>query len=140
MNEFQVAMGLCNLKYIDEEIAKRKVIVEFYRKKLSGTSGIVINEYKNGLSPNYAYFPILLSCEEKRNLVHDKLVEKGIVSRKYFYPITSDAACFKNKYKNINVIRARDYAKRVLVLPLYSDMEEDTVIKISDIVLKNGEE
>ena len=32
MNEFCAAMGICNLKHIDEEIAKRKVVVEKYRE------------------------------------------------------------------------------------------------------------
>ena len=40
MNEFQAAMGLCNLKYVDREIAKRKAVAERYRSHLEGVKGI----------------------------------------------------------------------------------------------------
>lgn len=136
MNEFQAAMGLCNLKHIDEELTKRKDAVKLYREKLSGVKNIIINMYKENMTPNYAYFPLLFSCEKKRDLVYENLMEHGIFSRKYFYPITSDAACFKNKYKSVNVNKARDFAKRVLVLPLYSGLEEEEIVKISDLILE----
>ena len=35
MNEFQAAMGLCNLRHVDGEIEKRKRIVEIYRNRLN---------------------------------------------------------------------------------------------------------
>ena len=37
MNEFCAAMGLCNLRHVDEEIAKRKVVVERYLEHLEGS-------------------------------------------------------------------------------------------------------
>ena len=43
MNEFCAAMGLCNLRHVDEEIAKRKAVVERYREHLSGVDGLQLN-------------------------------------------------------------------------------------------------
>ena len=40
MNEFCAAMGLCNLRHVDEEIAKRKVVVERYLEHLEGVEGL----------------------------------------------------------------------------------------------------
>ena len=43
MNEFCAAMGLCNLKHVDDEIAKRKAVVERYRSYLEGVNGLQLN-------------------------------------------------------------------------------------------------
>ena len=60
MNEFQAAMGICNLRHIDEEIVKRKAVVEHYLKRLSNVEGIKLNVIQDNASSNYAYFPIVL--------------------------------------------------------------------------------
>ena len=66
MNEFQAAMGLCNLKYIDREIEKRKKTAEIYEDILSGNDRIVLNHKKKEVSYNYAYFPVLFESEKKK--------------------------------------------------------------------------
>lgn len=135
MDEFRAAMGICNLKYIDENIQKRKQLVEQYRVCLD-CDGIITNKYKKGLQPNYAYFPVLFDNETMRNRVYQKLKENNVFSRKYFYPITADAACFRNKYKNLDLEKARDFSSRILVLPLYSELKEEEVTKISEYIKK----
>lgn len=134
MNEFAAAMGLCNLKYIDSNIAKRKEIVSLYEEKLKGCSDIVLNPHNSDVMPNYGYFPILLLDEETRNRVYDALKREGIHTRKYFCPLTSDQVCFKNKYKYVKLDKARDFSKRVLVLPLYPELETEMVERIVDVI------
>ena len=59
MNEFCAAMGICNLRHLENEIAKRKMIVERYMEHLSGIEGIQLNPIQKNVKPNYAYFPIV---------------------------------------------------------------------------------
>ena len=136
MNEFQAAMGLCNLKYIDREIEKRKKVAETYEALLSENNSIVLNPKREEISYNYAYFPVLFETEEKRNRVHAYLMEHNIFTRKYFYPITADAACFKNKYKNDNLTAARSYAERILALPIYADLGCHNAKRIAELVIR----
>lgn len=133
MNEFQAAMGLCNLRHIGEYISARKQVVEKYHECLKDAD-IELNVYKESIDPNYAYMPILCKDSCTRDRLYDELKEQNVFSRKYFYPITSDAACFRNKYKNVDLKIARDKANRVLVLPLYVDLKETQVSRISEIV------
>lgn len=137
MNEFCAIMGLCNLKHIDEAIESRKSCVEYYKEKLSAITGIEVFEGNKDATMNYAYFPILINEEfgHSRDDVYDRLKENKIYSRKYFYPITSDQACFKNKYKNIDVSVARKLSDRVLVLPLYEGLGENVVNEIKNVIL-----
>lgn len=140
MNEFQAAMGLCNLKYIEENIRKRKYIVERYRKQLRNIRGVKIIKEREEVQYNYAYFPILFEeekCSVSRDTIYDRLKQNDIYCRKYFYPLTSDQACFKNKYKSIKLDNARYCSDRILVLPLYPELEEENVDAISDIILQS---
>ena len=85
---------------------------------------------------NYAYFPILIQEDYglSRDELHDLLKKYGIYSRKYFYPLTSDQACFKNKYKKCRLENARRLAKQVLVIPLYDTLEENKIYQIIKII------
>lgn len=139
MNEFQSIMGLCNLKHIDEEIQKRRRVVERYRENLAEIKGLKITKKLDGVQENYSYFPII--CEEKelgvtRDQLYDELAKNYIYSRKYFYPLTADQACFKNKYKDCKIPVARYISDRVLTLPLYADLSLEDVDKICYVILK----
>lgn len=88
MNEFQAAMGICNLKHLDEEIEKRKHVVEHYRSRLEGVEGIKLSIIQKDVESNYAYFPVVFDgYKYTRNEIFEKLVEVGIGARKYFYPL-----------------------------------------------------
>ena len=138
MNEFCAAMGICNLRHIDDEIEKRKAVVERYREYLDGVEGILLNPIQADVEPNYAYFPVVF--DEKvfgatRNEVMAKLAEQGIGARKYFYPLTNTFDAFHGKY-DVNATPVALYmSKRVLTLPLYADLPLDVVEKICKIIL-----
>ncbi len=134
MSEFHAAMGLCNLKYVEEEIRKRGEIYQYYKDCLKDVSGISMPDEMPELVRNYAYMPVVFESEEMRNRVYDHLIQNGFHSRKYFYPITADAACFRNRYRNVALPVARDISGRILVLPLYADLERENVEKCTGLI------
>lgn len=138
MNEFSAAMGLCNLRHINDEIQKRKKIVNTYRNLLKDVSGIRFLPESEEIKSNYAYFSILIDetkFGKTRDDIYDYLRTKEIYSRKYFFPLTSDEACFRNRYKSENLNNARYVAKRILVLPLYADLQVEDVEIIVNYIL-----
>lgn len=138
MNEFCAAMGLCNLRHVDEEIAKRKAVVERYRERLSNVDGLQLNVEQPEVKSNYAYFPVIFDEKlfgSSRNEVFEALAKNGIGARKYFYPLTNTFACFCKKYDVDETPVAHRIAKRVLTLPLYADLALDDVDYICDIIL-----
>ena len=54
MNEFQAAMGICNLRHVNGEIIKRKKVVERYIDNLREISGIKLSQEQAGVESNYA--------------------------------------------------------------------------------------
>lgn len=141
MNEFSAAMGLCNLKHLSQNISARKDRIEYYIDRLSGIEEIKLPYFKNEeITYTYGYFPILFKSEkcgvEKRNYVYEQLRLQNIFSRKYFYPITADAACFKNKYKKVPLMNARYAGDNILVLPLYPELSYEVLNEITESIKK----
>lgn len=138
MNEFQAAMGICNLRHLREEISKRKRVVERYRKRLCNVEGIRLSAVRKDVEGNYAYFPVVFDgYKYTRNEIFERLAERGITARKYFYPLTNSFECYLN-YPTAGTEKtpvAQHIALHVLTLPLYADLALEDVDRICDIVL-----
>jgi len=133
MSELHAAMGICNLRHIDEWLAARKKVVERYRSNLSGISGITLNPVQKNVKSNYAYFPVIFDGTRlTRDEAEERLAEQGIFARKYFYPLTNDCECYGFAGDKTPV--AKFVAERVLTLPLYPELALEAVDKICEII------
>ncbi|MCI1966662.1 MAG: DegT/DnrJ/EryC1/StrS family aminotransferase [Oscillospiraceae bacterium] len=141
MNEFAAAMGVCNLKYLDENIRKRKHVAEFYSSRLKDCPGIQMIDFENDsrVTWNYSYFPITVD-EKKAGCTRDDLFEglqkENIFTRKYFYPLVPDYECYREQFGRCPLPVARYVADRVLTLPMYADLTEEDLERICRAVLK----
>ena len=93
MNEFCAAMGVCNLRHVDEEISRRARVEERYRHRLSEIPGIKLVEPQLGVKQNHAYMPVVFDEAEfgvTRDSVFEALASAGVGARKYFYPLAND--------------------------------------------------
>lgn len=138
MNEFAAAMGICNLRHLVEEIAKRKIAVERYRARLADVDGISLCPMQENVETNYSYFPVAFDKEKfglSRDEVMDNLAKEGIGARKYFYPITNAFDCYKNIYDAKDTPIALDASMNVLTLPLFADITVEIVDQICDVIL-----
>lgn len=140
MNEFCAAMGICNLRHLDEEIAKRRRVVERYWENLDNVLGIKIVKPQNDVKSNYAYLPIVFEdgFRATRDQIFAELADNGIGARKYFFPLVTDYACYRGKYRSGDTPIAASAASRVLTLPLYADLPLDEVDRICSIVRTGG--
>lgn len=136
MNEFEAAMGICNLRHIDEEIAKRRVIGDYFKERLEGVDGIKLINAESGLEWNYAYFPVIFDgYKESRDQIKAKLEVEDIFARKYFYPITTKFACFADIYGSLDLPIAQHAAESVLTLPMYAELSIEEADRICKIIL-----
>lgn len=140
MNEFCAAMGLCNLRHLSEEIEKRRKVAERYSKGLSKIRGIGLCTAPGNIETNYAYYPVTFLDESNatRNEAHERLSANGISARKYFYPLVSDYACYRQRFSSLGTPIAKQVANRILTLPMYADLPLDEVDRIVEIVKSVG--
>ena len=138
MNEFQAAMGLCNLRHLRETIEARRAVTARYRECLAGAEGITLPPVQEGVSSNAAYFPVLIDPDRfgpDRDEAAELLAREQIYARKYFYPLTSDFACFAGRFSSADTPVARRISGQVLTLPLYGDLPLEDVDRICGILL-----
>ena len=141
MNEFQAAMGICNLRHLDMEIVKRKRVFERYHKNLDGVHGIKLCSPQKDVESNYAYFPVVFDgFGAARDELLDALNWQGVTACKYFYPITNSVEAYAENPtagKEKTPVAAY-FAERVLTLPIYADLALEDVDRICEIILSCG--
>ena len=143
MNEFQAALGILQLKYIDEAIEKRKKVAEAYRERLNDIKGLRFLNDIEGIKHSYSYFPILIDEEEfgiSRDEVYHRLKENNIHVRRYFYPLISQFPSYKGleSANPANLPVAEDVTKKVLCLPIYPDLCNKDIDLIMKIILEES--
>ena len=121
LDELRAAMGLCNLRHLDQALQARREAVAYYRALLEGASWPrpFLSQHPD-VAYNWAYFPVLFRTQAERDAACEALAARGIGARKYFWPLTSDAGCYIGaKFLNPGVTPvARNLSSRVLCLPL----------------------
>lgn len=135
MNEFQAAMGIENLKYVDKNIQHRKAATELYIQKLSQVPGIILSKLNKNVKYNYSYMPILVDETQfgiSRNELYNKLIEYNVYTRKYFYPLISNI----NVYKSLKAeVKTANYvSERILCLPLFGSIKLEDVENVCEII------
>lgn len=137
MSELNAAMGLLQLKGIDEALHKRQTIDTKYRQALTNVKGIHCLAKASEQIANYAYFPILVQPDYRlsRNELYQKLKENGIFARRYFYPLISDFPMYRAlpsaALSKLPV--ARKAASQVICLPIYpalDNFDQERVISL----------
>lgn len=138
MNEFSAAMGLLQLKYYERVRDERRQRDLFYRELLDGLDGISILQYPDGVLPNYSYFPIFVgdAFPLTRDELHERLVTKGIRTRRYFYPLITNLKPYRNIESAApeNLPVANKVASEVLCLPIYPALGRDDQALIAEII------
>lgn len=142
MNEMQAALGLLQLKHIDQALACRREIDGQYRELLKNIPGIRCLDHTRQTVSNYAYFPILVEPDYhlKRDDLYMKLRGHNIYGRRYFYPSISDFPMYRGlkSAQRENLLVAKEITEKVICLPIYPALSRDDQLLIIDIVKRSS--
>ncbi len=140
MSEFQAAMGLCNLRHLQDDIRLRKHVYQLYLDLLGGIPGLRLPAVQPGVESNYAYFPVVFEGGRKvRDAACAALAQEDIFARKYFYPLITDMECFAGRpgFDTAQVPVAKRISDGVATLPLYPDLSDEDVALICRILRRS---
>jgi dTDP-4-amino-4,6-dideoxygalactose transaminase len=139
MNEMQSLMGSLVLKHFEEVIRKRSIITDLYRQRLQEVPGIyLVPPLPQDIKFTHAYMPIEVDEEQfgmSRDALYEKLKEYNVFSRRYFYPLICDYACYRSVSIKDPLTIARRAADHILTLPIYDSLELSDVEKICEIIV-----
>lgn len=139
MNEVQAAMGLLQLKYIDEAIANRKNVTSHYRSGLKDIKGISYLQDFPDVKHCYSYFPVLIDSKKygkTRDELYEFLKSNNIFGRRYFYPLISQFPTYRGleSARTGNMPVAERITESVICLPIYPNLDQSDLHKICTIV------
>lgn len=134
ISEINAAMGLSLIPYLDEIIAKRRRICEVYDFYLE-TTKVQTLKLRENTEWNYSYYPVLFSSEKSLLKTKTALNDAQIFPRRYFYPSLNKLPYLE--YQKTEV--AEEISRKILCLPLFSELVEDDAVKITAIVRQNAE-
>lgn len=141
MDEVRAAYGLLNLKQVDTAIERRRRTAFQYCNALRNVEGIGFMEDMPGVRHNYSYFPIFVDAEKygmTRDELYFKMKEHQIMGRRYFYPLISEFSTYRGleSAKSGNLPVAHKVASSVICLPMFHDLDTESVERVIDLILK----
>ncbi len=136
MSEVHAAMGLAQLRYMDEIFEKRRSICHKYMVLLDSVKGVEYIVPQDDVESNAAYFPVFINADYpvSRNKLYDKLKKNGIYGRRYFYPLVSDFEPYKEEGEKLDLPVAHRKSEQVICLPLYPDLPLEDVERICKVI------
>lgn len=134
LSEVHAALGLLQLKTIDQTLEARNKIDSLYRELLADVEGICCINRLDLDKDNSSYFPIVISAPYpySRDEIFEKLKQNNIFARKYFYPIMTDLSIYQQYAADTP--KAKLLSEQVLCLPMYPTLSLDECLYITDII------
>ena len=139
MNEFQALMGLTVLPHLPAVVAARAQVARIYRERLAGVPGLHLPPpLPPHCVPNHAYQPIEIDGDEAgcdRNAAYEGLKKHNVFARRYFHPLLTACAPYRNAKTGGDCPVAQRVAQRILTLPIHHELTPDSVHRICDVLL-----
>lgn len=128
LTNLQAGVGLAQLKKLDGFIEKKRQIASWYNNLLKNINGITLPPEKSWAKNSYWMYSILVEKKfgSSRNHLMEKLKERGIETRPFFYPIHSMPPY--RKLATGNYPNTINIARKGLNLP------SSVTLKVKDIV------
>ena len=140
MSECNAALGLLQLQYFDQAIARRGQIDAIYRERLREVPGIRCLRVVEQASSNYAYFPILVESDFPltRDALYEELKDQNIHPRRYFYPLISDFPMYRGlpSAQRDNLPVASRISEQVLCLPIYPALSPEDLERVIAVITR----
>lgn len=128
MTNICAAIGVAQLEQINEIIAKKIEIANWYMKFLPETVGY--QRQNPGTFHSYWIFSILVNLASDRENLREYLNERGVETRPVFYPVHSMPMYLGNISPQENFPIAVEIASRGINLPSYPDLNESDILNI----------
>lgn len=133
MSELNAALGLVQLKYVQERNRRRGELVAAYRRGLAAIPGLSVPFPEWRGEPAFHIQPVLLPASTNRFAVMTAMKDAGIQTSIHYRPVDTFTAYVEAGFgPSANVPMAHAIGDRVVTLPLYPSMGEAQVAQVCD--------
>ncbi len=148
MSEVSAAMGLTNLKSLDEFVRLNRRNYRVYRRELNAIPGLSLIHYDENERCNFQYMAVEVD-EQAVGISRDAFLEvlhaENVLARRYFWPGCHRMEPYRSYFPNAYLMlpQTEELAGRILVLPTGSTVSEQDIEVICGILraaIVNAEE
>lgn len=134
MTDFQAALGISQLKKIDNFIKRRREIADIYREGFKNINNIKIPPDSNINKNAYHLYPILV---EKRDELYRELKETGINCQINYIPLYRQPY-YKDRFVyNIGKFENSElFYSKELSIPMYPKLKDEDIKYIIEIIIE----
>ena len=132
MTEIQAAFGREQLKIIDKMLARREEIAQEYPTQLNNVEGVVTPDQMTKDKRSWFVYFILLKNNETRDKVYKALLGNEIASSTNYFPPIYNFPPYADCGKGCEITDR--ISERVLALPMFYEMTNDEVERVSRII------
>src|SRR3989338_3628791 len=141
ITDMQCALGLSQLRRLDEFQKKREAVADYYFEKLKSESLIVLPVRLPDIKHSWHLFAIQVKDASKHRAVFDHLQKNGIGVQVHYIPVHYQPYYRKLGYGKEKHPNAEAYYAGAISLPIYPDLsraDQDFVIQKLTEALKNS--
>lgn len=135
--EMSCALGIAQLKRLEEIMKRRETVARTYRRKLAGHSDLILPSMKNG-EERLSWFVYVVRLSDRftrqdRDRIVTGLQKRGIGCGRYFAPIHLQSFYRETfGYEPCALPNTERIAARTLALPFFNRITEDEINLVSD--------
>lgn len=136
LDEMSCALGIGQLKRINELLEKRSRVADEYSKQLNGVEGVKIQYLDPKVKMSWFVYVVQVGEHINRNKVMEYLKEHGVSCRPYFTPIH-----LQPFYKKMFGYNEGDFpicekvCSSTIALPFYGNMDKGTTEKVCNTLI-----
>jgi dTDP-4-amino-4,6-dideoxygalactose transaminase len=133
LSELHAALGCLAVDGVEEAVSARRQSATRYRERLGRNPGIRFQEELEEARSAYKDFSIL--CPGRRDELSEHLYRAGVQTKKYFVPLHTMPAYARFRRPDDDLADTEEIARTVLCLPMFNELEEADVERVSGSIL-----
>jgi dTDP-4-amino-4,6-dideoxygalactose transaminase len=126
MDEMRAAIGLVQLRNLQEWNEVRRILVVLYRRLIAMHCPEISMPFGEPRTSAFHIMPVLLPRYVKRQDVIDELRAQGIQTTIH-YPPVHQMTLYRELYPGIHLPRTEDFTERELTIPLHPQITSPVV-------------
>lgn len=137
MTEMSAALGITQLRRLEDILAKRERVARWYTDRLSDLEWIRPPVVRPNVRMSWFVYTITLSESLSRNAVMQAMMEEGIPTRAYFSPVHLQGYIRELFGTHEGMLPITEsVAGRTMALPFHSNLSEDEVDEVVEVLNK----
>jgi len=130
MSDIHAALGLSQLKMLDEWVARRRALVEQYQQRLAGYPLSFLAESADVIG-SYHILVVRLNDGISRKVIYDFLRENDIGVQVHYVPMYRH-----QQFRSEPLPGMEHYYKSCLTIPLYPALEDTELSRVCELIVK----